>query len=254
MSNIGTSESSQASSEINNSQTQLTYLRRTNGVHDQKSDTSEEENESEDEKESHEPTHKIIKIGDRVRIAHMQCGCRCELSNLKDCPLEFVVDHMVGKFGVVQLIKDKDSAYRQIVEYTMAMEIGTTVSLKLDDMEDSLWKELPSVDVINYTLLGQARADKLFEDTRDKPFDNMKRLCNPDIILNEQMKTNMLVINDVVKIAKMEAIVECFQEQAHSHFHRIMEFYVQMNRRLRIEAHTTTIVSRNNEETINALD
>ena len=69
------------------------------------------------------------------------------------------------------------------------------LTLYFDD--DGSYKRFSSTDCINYSLLGDRVANKLYEDTKDRDFDWTIIVKGRDSILNREMIDNMELIGQM---------------------------------------------------------
>jgi len=245
------------SSEISSLNFYNAYVKRDNGIHHDKSDEEQDNDESDDSEkiESNKGVHKMFNIGDRIRVAHISNKRSCAISHYNTCPVTEEVSELVGMFGKITEITRMVNFNPEKVEYSFEMLPEVQLRVKLEQEYNNIfWKCFLSVDVINYTLLGESFGDQIFYETCDESFEWTK-LCNEkNILVNDQMNHNFQSVNDAISLAKLETMVETFQEQAHEYYHRIFEYYYDLNRTLRIEAHKSFLISKNNEEYINSLD
>ena len=95
-----------------------------------------------------------------------------------------------------------------------------------------------SVDVINYTLLGNEEGDRLYESTRSRDLPWLSLVTNTASILNEQMEKNLEAIDDSTKAAEIMQSTRIMEETVRIFYHDLFNFQLKMNRELRTEAHS----------------
>jgi hypothetical protein len=191
-----------------------------NGSNDLQSDLSE----------TSEP-FEMFKKGDKVRVAHNDrydydyLGCRhhrpflcCEREQQ-----EYV--YFVGAFAKVQRV------------------FGPELTLYFDD--DGSYRRCSSTDCINYSLLGDQVANKLYEDTKDRDFDWTFIVKGRDSILNREMIDNMELIEPNEKHI-IETTANIFRDQIHAFHHRMLGHQLELNRFLRNSTHYAIAFAKKN--------
>jgi hypothetical protein len=215
---------------------------------------NDSESEEKDDDELMNNKSKMFSVDDRVRIAHRQeiieaFGTGCDLTCHK-CPLKKSKYNVIGAFGFIFEIRENKYACANKLNHLMEMSEETILVIQFSDpnLRDSLGLQgFPSIDVINYRLLGNEAGDQLFQDSCDEDF-NWTLICtNADFLLNAQMKSNMNATTDLRNNTKIENAVCLFQKQAHLFCHHFYDLYFRMNRKLRKDAHIATLICKNKE-------
>jgi len=188
--------------------------------------------------ETSEP-FEMFKKGDKVRVAHNDrydydfLGCRhhspflCERNQPEDMSF-------VGAFATVQKV------------------VGSEMLTLYFDYDGS-YKRCSSKDCINYSLLGDQVANKLYEDTKDRDFNWTFIVKGRDSILNREMIINMELIEPNEKHI-IETTANIFRDQIHAFHHRMLGHQLELNRFLRNSTHYAIAVAKNNTVVIEKLD
>jgi len=192
-----------------------------NGANDLQSDLSE----------TSEP-FEMFKKGDKIRVAHNDrydydyLGCRhhspflCERNQPEDTSF-------VGAFATVQKV------------------VGSEMLTLYFDYDCS-YKRCSSKDCINYSLLGDQVAKKLYEDTKDRDFNWTFIVKERDSILNREMIDNMELIEPNEKHI-IETTANIFRDQIHAFHHRMLGHQLDLNRFLRNSTHYAIAFAKKNK-------
>jgi hypothetical protein len=196
------------------------------------------------------PQFAMFTVGDRVRICHSHDFLKlldCKAYNwAKQCPFSEIGHHAVGRMGTVHEIRPGPTVTYK-VQNTMEISPMIKLYIQLDRRETeatSLFYEINSDNVVNYTLLGKKDGDEIFEQTRDRDFPWSSMIKDPDALWNDQMKANLDKIDHSEK-TEILTTVNIFRDQAHYFYHRLFIMQLDMNRFLRASHHENILMEKN---------
>ena len=170
-------------------------------------------------------------VGDRVRIANVMdvpesnfCLCTCPFTESKQ-------GTHFGKFGRIKGIFNQHKSIRHsyISDETATILIGIEYNQK---NSASLYATVPAVNTVNYTLLGEEKANELFNSTCDKEFPWRNLLTDDNFFLDKQMRSNIENL-PAIEQSKIATFSQIFKEQTHQMYHHMYVNLLSANRETR---------------------
>ena len=188
----------------------------------------------------------LFKKGNKVRVAHNhKSDCHYNFCRQEDrflCTLKEQKDRfLVGKFAKVHRVHESS-------QISLKMQM-LTLYFDYDDSYDDFF----ATDCINYSLLGDQVANKLYEETKDREFQWTYILERKDSILNIQLFENMELI-ELNEKHEIETTAKIFQNQIHAFHHRMIENQLELNRILRSTTHSAIGFAKKNAVIMDQLD
>jgi len=170
-------------------------------------------------------------VGDRVRIANVMdvpesnfCLCTCPFTESKQ-------GTHFGKFGKIKGIFNQHKTLRHSYIDDEAAKLYIVIEYNQKN-PSCLFVTVPAVNTVNYTLLGEEKANELFNSTCDKELPWQNLLTDDNFFLDKQMRSNIENL-PAIEQSKIATFSQIFKEQTHQMYHHMYVSLLSANRETR---------------------